>query len=99
MPKEPWLKTQAAAARQRASELQDRSVRSRAASDALLNAAAASRTSTTALPRCPACAHDETKPALRTDLVQYYRCPRCGFVWSRPHNGRGFRVEDRLSAR
>jgi transposase-like protein len=42
-------------------------------------------TGTSSLPRCPECAHDETKPALRTELVQYYRCPRCGFVWSQPH--------------
>ena len=39
----------------------------------------------TALPRCPTCAHDEAKPALRTDLVQYFRCSRCAFVWSHPN--------------
>ena len=55
------------------------------AAAALLSAADDARKGVTALPRCPICAHDETSPALRTDLVQYYRCPRCGYVWSRPH--------------
>jgi DNA-directed RNA polymerase subunit M/transcription elongation factor TFIIS len=97
MAKEPWLKTRvaavrqralglrAAAARQRASDLHERSARLRTESDDLLNTAEQARTGATALPHCPVCAHDETKPALRTELVQYYRCPRCGFVWSRPH--------------
>jgi len=52
---------------------------------ALLSAADDARRGVTALPGGPICAHDETSPALRTDLVQYYRCPRCGYVWSRPH--------------
>jgi len=85
MPKEPWLKKRAAAARQRASELQDRSTRLRTESHAPHSAADDARGGVTALPGCPICAHDETSPALRTDLVQYYRCPRCGYVWSRPH--------------
>jgi transposase-like protein len=85
MPKKPWLRKRAAEARKRASELQERSAHLRAESDALRGEAAGVRASSTALPRCPTCGHDETKPALRTDLVQYFRCPRCAFVWSRPN--------------
>ena len=55
----------------------ERAARQRAAEEA--------RTGRSPLPRCPTCAFDETRPALRTELVQYYRCPRCGFVWSGPH--------------
>jgi Zn ribbon nucleic-acid-binding protein len=83
MSKDPWLTK--AAARQRAQELHEYSARVRAESDALLTAADQARDGSTALPRCPTCAHDETIPALRTELVQYYRCPLCGFVWPRPH--------------
>jgi hypothetical protein len=84
MPKEPWLKKRAAAARQRALELQNQSGQLRIESDALLASALDARSGTTALPRCPTCSHDETQPALRTEIVQYYRCARCGYVWSRP---------------
>ena len=85
MPKEPWLRKRAAEARKRASDLQERSAYLREESDVLRGEAAEARASCTALPRCATCGHDETKPALRTDLVQYFRCSRCGFVWSRPN--------------
>jgi hypothetical protein len=85
MPKQPWLKKRAAAARQRALELQNQSAQLRIEPDALIAPAHDARAGMTAPPRCPTCAHDETTSALRTEIVQYYRCPRCGYVWSQPH--------------
>jgi transposase-like protein len=85
VPEDPTLERCAAADRLRADRMQEDSAHLRAESDEIVHAASSARESTSALPHCPMCRHDETHAALHTPLVQYYRCPRCGYVWSRPH--------------
>jgi transposase-like protein len=81
---DPTLEERAAAARRRAVRLQQDSAQLRAESDELVQAATSVRQSASALPICPICRHDGTNAALRTPFVQYFRCPRCGYVWSHP---------------
>ena len=79
------LGQRAAAARRRAEKLHEESAQIRSDSDEIMRTASRARQAANALPHCPICRHDETQAALRTPFVQYYRCPRCGYVWSRSH--------------
>ena len=79
------LEKRAAAARRRAEKLQEESAQIRADSDEIVRTASSVRQSASALPHCPICRNDKSQAALRTLFVSFYRCPRCGYVWSRSH--------------